>query len=193
VDRGPLKPTLTPRAPRRHDGRHACRPRRRAGRADLRPERPDKPKPCRPAATTSRPGAARRRDGEERDRVNPCWRPSTHPPPSRRLSLRWAILRSCGLTAVRRRPDLTDAPRRDTRPALGALLDAVRAPGVPPPRRALACLLGGERATRRGEPSRDVATRGWGAPWEYRSGGDLLLGVGGSPCIERASDGGRAT
>src|SRR6188472_626192 len=66
-----------------------------------------------------------------------------------------------------RRPDLADAPRRDTRPALGAPLDAMSGPGGPAAARALECLLGGERATRRGEPSRDVETRGWGPPWEY--------------------------
>ena len=107
-----------------------------AARTDLRPDRPGHAQTRRPATGGSRrPRAARRRDGEARDGVNPCWRPSTQPPPSAPTQLRSAIPRSRGLTAVRRRPDLADAPRRDTRPALGALLDAVRgAQRVPPPR-----------------------------------------------------------
>jgi hypothetical protein len=144
-----------------------------AARTDLRPDRPGHAQTRRPAAGGSRrPSAARRRDGEARDGVKPCWRPSTHPPPSRRLSLRSAILRSCGRTAVRRRPDVAGAPRRGTRPALGALLDAMRGPRGPGVARALECLLGGERATRRGEPCRDAETRGGGPPWEYGSAGD---------------------
>jgi hypothetical protein len=108
------------------------------------------------------PVTARRPRGEA------GWRRSAHPPPSRPLSLRSALLRS-DRSPTPPGPDRRASSRHPSGSRCPARCRG--GPGGPAAARTLECLVGGERATRRGEPSRDVETRRWGPPWEYRSAG----------------------